>query len=63
MPGFSTTTTCPRTGTTDSSGTRSRAPLPVQFTTTGAATAASDATVSTVTEPPSAAYLASRYSR
>ena len=45
MPGFSATTTCPRTGTSDSSGTSDLAPIPVQFTTTGASTDASEGTV------------------
>ena len=36
IPGFSTTTSCPRTGRTDGSGTSSRAASPVQLTTTGA---------------------------
>ena len=63
MPGFSTTTTCPRTGTTDSSGTSARAPIPVQFTTTGASTEASDGTVAYSTVPPRPAYRLSRYSR
>ena len=35
-PGFSAITTWPRTGLTDGSGTKSRAPAPVQFTITGA---------------------------
>ncbi|HEU0317772.1 MAG TPA: hypothetical protein VFR49_10610 [Solirubrobacteraceae bacterium] len=52
MPGFSTTTTCPRTGTRSASGTSERAAIPVQLTTTGAATDASDATVPAVTVPP-----------
>ncbi len=63
MPGFSATTTCPRTGTTAGSGTSVRAPTPVQFTTTGAATEASDVTVPADTDPPSPSYRRSRYSR
>src|ERR1700743_1864377 len=63
MPGFSTTTTCPRTGISDSSGTRARAPVPVQFTTRGAATSASDVTVPAAPAPPRPSYRRSRYSR
>src|ERR1700722_15702372 len=63
MPGFSTTTTCPRTGTSASSGTSERAPIPVQLTTTGAATESSDVTVCAVTVPPRPSYRRSRYSR
>jgi hypothetical protein len=63
MPGFSTTTTCPRTGYTDGSGTRSRAPIPVQFTMTGASIAASDVTGETSIVPPRAPYRVRRYSR
>ena len=63
-PGSRTTTTCPRTGTTDSSGTSDRAPIPVQFTTTGAATEASDVTVRRdSTLPPRPSYRRSRYCR
>ena len=60
MPGLRTTTTWPRTGTTEGSGTRSRAPTPVQFTTTGAASDASDATGSIAMDPPAASYRARR---
>ena len=63
MPGFSTTTTCPRTGTSDSSGTSERAPIPVQLTTTGAATDSSDVTVRASTVPPRHVYRCSRCSR
>ena len=55
-PGFSATTTWPRTGVTDGSGTKSRASAPVQFTITGAvlcSTAwASEASGATVSCPP-----------
>ena len=55
IPGFSTTTNCPRTGRTDGSGTSSRAPSPVQLTTTRAAsTAARSVTVRVSTVPPAA---------
>ena len=54
MPGFSTTTNCPRTGRTDASGTSSRAPSPVQLTTTGASTSAKEATVRVSITPPAA---------
>ncbi len=69
MPGLRTTTTWPRTGTTSGSGTRSRAPTPVQFTTTGASSddagdsrdrGGSDVTAETSTVPPAASYRASR---
>ena len=60
MPGFSTMTTCPRTGTSASSGTSERAPIPVQLTTTGAASEPSDVTACTVTVPPRLAYRRSR---
>ena len=63
MPAFSTTTTWPRTGTRSSSGTSERAPIPVQFTTTGAATAPSDVTACAATVPPRPSYRRSRYSR
>ena len=55
MPGLRTTTTCPRTGTTDESPASFRAPTPVQFTTTGASTADSELTGSISIEPPKAA--------
>ncbi len=52
MPGFSTTTNCPRTGRTDGSGTRVRAPSPAQLTTTGAGTRARPVTSRVSTVPP-----------
>jgi len=63
MPGFRTTTTCPRTGTTAGSGTSDRAPTPVQFTTTGAPGPDSEATGSISIEPPSDSNRRTRYSR
>ena len=63
MPGFFTTTTCPRTGTTAGSGTSDRAPTPVQFTTTAASGDDSDVTGSIAIEPPSDSKRRTRYSR
>lgn len=54
IPGFSTTTSCPRTGRTAGSGTSSRAARPVQFTTTGASASARSATARVSTVPPAA---------
>ncbi|CAM5714940.1 hypothetical protein SVIOM342S_04417 [Streptomyces violaceorubidus] len=54
MPGFSTTTSCPRTGRTAGSGTSSRAPRPVQLTTTGASASARSLTARSSTVPPAA---------
>lgn len=55
-PGFSTTTSCPRTGRIPASGTRWAAPSPVQLTTARApsAASASDVTVRRSTRPPAA---------
>jgi hypothetical protein len=54
IPGFSTTTNWPRTGRTDASGTRLRAPSPVQLTTTGASASAKEDTVRVSITPPAA---------
>ena len=63
-PGFSAITTWPRYGTTAGSGTRSCAPIPAQFTITGAAVpaaaSASDATVPIRSSPPAWRNRASR---
>jgi len=65
MPGLAAMTTCPRTGTTAGSGTRSRAAAPEQLTTTGAwpARPDSEATGETSSVPPACSNLARRYSR
>ena len=62
MPGLAAMTTCPRTGTTAGSGTRSWAAAPEQLTMTGAAPArpASEATGETSSVPPARSNLARR---
>jgi hypothetical protein len=55
IPGFATITTCPRSGTTAGSGTRSRAPIPVQFAMSGASSERSDVTGAPMSRMPPAA--------
>ena len=66
-PGFSAITTWPRTGLTDRSGTKSRAPAPVQLTITGAVacrtTWASESSGAAVSWPPARRSRPARYSR
>ena len=62
MPGLAAITTCPRTGTTAGSGTRSWAAAPEQLTITGAAPAspASEVTGDTSSVPPARSNRARR---